>query len=165
MSPYRRSRWARVLRRVATAPGSIRHARRQHIEGMQKCGVPVGKKAGGSLAGCRADHPDSSRIESSPDFLRKVACMPPMGRRAAPGDRRGGRTLPGRDRIRRQSFGRKPGEVLHPEREPREMLEQIRRTIAEYNFCRPVPAGVLAAGRRHGQGGVVQELWRKRAAR
>ena len=45
------------------------------------------------------------------------------------------------------------------------MLEQIRRTIAEYNFYRPVPAGVLAAGRLHGQGGVVKELWRKRVAR
>ena len=41
------------------------------------------------------------------------------------------------------------------------MLEQIRRTIAEYNFCRPVPAGVLAAGRRHGQGGVVQKVMEK----
>ncbi|MBV8132032.1 MAG: hypothetical protein JO282_05895 [Alphaproteobacteria bacterium] len=31
----------------------------------------------------------------------------------------------------RQSFRRKAGEVLHPEREPLEMLEQIRRTIGE----------------------------------
>ena len=31
----------------------------------------------------------------------------------------------------RQSFGRKAGEALHPEREPPEMLEQLRRTIGE----------------------------------
>jgi hypothetical protein len=31
----------------------------------------------------------------------------------------------------RQSFRRKAGEVLHPEREPPEMLEQIRRTLGE----------------------------------
>jgi hypothetical protein len=31
----------------------------------------------------------------------------------------------------RQSFGRKAGEVLHSEREPVEMLEQIRRTLGE----------------------------------
>jgi hypothetical protein len=35
----------------------------------------------------------------------------------------------------RQVFGRKVGEVLHPEREPLEMLEQMRRTIGEYNFA------------------------------
>ena len=35
----------------------------------------------------------------------------------------------------RQSFGRKAGEALHPEREPPEMLEQIRRTWGEYNFA------------------------------
>ena len=28
-----------------------------------------------------------------------------------------------------QSFDRKPGEALHPEREPPEMLEQIRRPL------------------------------------
>src|SRR5262245_10651541 len=33
-----------------------------------------------------------------------------------------------------RSFGRSAGEVLHPEREPPEMLEQIRRTIGECNF-------------------------------
>jgi hypothetical protein len=30
-----------------------------------------------------------------------------------------------------QSFGRKAGEALHPEREPPEMFEQIRRTLGE----------------------------------
>jgi hypothetical protein len=34
-----------------------------------------------------------------------------------------------------QSFGRKAGEVLYAEREPREMLGQIRRTFGEYNFA------------------------------
>jgi hypothetical protein len=35
----------------------------------------------------------------------------------------------------RQSFGRKAGEALHPEREPLEMLEQIRGALGEYNFA------------------------------
>jgi hypothetical protein len=30
-----------------------------------------------------------------------------------------------------QSFSRKAGEALHPEREPPEMLEQIRSTLGE----------------------------------
>src|SRR5262249_43730013 len=34
-----------------------------------------------------------------------------------------------------QSFGRKAGEALHPEREPPEMLAQLRRTLGEYNFA------------------------------
>src|SRR5206468_2772297 len=34
-----------------------------------------------------------------------------------------------------RSFGRKAGEALHPEREPPEMLEQIRRTLGEYHFA------------------------------
>jgi predicted phage terminase large subunit-like protein len=45
-----------------------------------------------------------------------------------------------------QSFGRKEREALHPAREPPEMLEQIRRTIGEYNFAgqyqqMPAPQG------------------------
>ena len=35
----------------------------------------------------------------------------------------------------RQSFGREAGEPLHSERESPEMLEQIRRTLGEYNFA------------------------------
>ena len=34
-----------------------------------------------------------------------------------------------------QSFCRKAGEALHPEREPPEMLAQLRRTLGEYNFA------------------------------
>jgi hypothetical protein len=41
---------------------------------------------------------------------------------------------------------RRRGEALHPEREPLAMLEQIRRTIGEYNFAgqyqeAPAPPG------------------------
>jgi predicted phage terminase large subunit-like protein len=51
-------------------------------------------------------------------------------------------------------FTRRPGEALHPEREPPEMLEQIRRTIGEYNFAgqyqqAPAPQG----------GGMVKATW------
>jgi hypothetical protein len=54
----------------------------------------------------------------------------------------------------RQYFGRRGGEVLHPEREPPEMLEQIRRTLGEYNFAgryqqAPSPQG----------GGMVKAAW------
>ena len=53
-----------------------------------------------------------------------------------------------------QSFGRKAGEALHPGREPPEMLEQIRRTLGEYNFAgqyqqAPAPQG----------GGMVKAAW------
>jgi hypothetical protein len=53
-----------------------------------------------------------------------------------------------------QSFSRKAGEALHSEREPPEMLEQIRRTLGEYNFAgqyqqMPSPQG----------GGMVKAAW------
>ena len=53
-----------------------------------------------------------------------------------------------------QSFGRDAGEALHPEREPPEMLEQIRGTLGEYNFAgqyqqMPAPQG----------GGMVKAVW------
>jgi len=51
-------------------------------------------------------------------------------------------------------FTRRRGEALHPERETVEMLEQIRRTIGEYNFAgqyqqAPAPQG----------GGMVKAAW------
>jgi predicted phage terminase large subunit-like protein len=54
-------------------------------------------------------------------------------------------------------FARRPGEALHPDREPLETLEHIRRTIGEYNFAgqyqqTPAPLG----------GGLVKEDWFKR---
>jgi predicted phage terminase large subunit-like protein len=56
--------------------------------------------------------------------------------------------------VGERRFTRRPGEALHPEREPSEMLEQIRRTIGEYNFAgqyqqAPVPQG----------GGMVKAAW------
>src|SRR4051812_9712517 len=54
-------------------------------------------------------------------------------------------------------FPRRRGEALHPDREPLETLEHIRRTIGEYNFAgqyqqSPAPLG----------GGLVKEEWFKR---
>jgi hypothetical protein len=54
----------------------------------------------------------------------------------------------------RQVFGRRSGEALQPEREPPEMLAQLRRTIGEYNFAgqyqqAPTPLG----------GGMVKAAW------
>jgi predicted phage terminase large subunit-like protein len=54
-------------------------------------------------------------------------------------------------------FGRRQGEPLHPEREPLDTLERIRRTIGEYNFAgqyqqTPAPLG----------GGLVKAEWFKR---
>jgi len=53
-----------------------------------------------------------------------------------------------------REFTRQQGEALHPEREPLAMLEQIRRTIGEYNFAgqyqqAPAPLG----------GGLVKAAW------
>jgi predicted phage terminase large subunit-like protein len=58
-----------------------------------------------------------------------------------------------------QSFRRRHGEALHPEREPLDTLERIRRTVGEYNFAgqyqqTPAPLG----------GGMVKENWFKRYA-
>src|SRR5438132_3625679 len=54
-------------------------------------------------------------------------------------------------------FTRRQGEVLHPDREPLEVLDRIRRTIGEYNFAgqyqqSPAPLG----------GGLVKAEWFKR---
>jgi predicted phage terminase large subunit-like protein len=54
-------------------------------------------------------------------------------------------------------FRRRQGEALHPDREPLETLDRIRRTIGEYNFAgqyqqSPAPAG----------GGLVKAEWFKR---
>jgi predicted phage terminase large subunit-like protein len=54
----------------------------------------------------------------------------------------------------RQSFGRKAGEGLHPEREPPEMLEQIRRTLGEYNFAGQYQQAPSPLG-----GGMVKAAW------
>ena len=56
-----------------------------------------------------------------------------------------------------QHFTRRRGEALHPEREPRAVLEHIRRTIGEYNFAgqyqqAPAPLG----------GGLVKAAWFRR---
>jgi predicted phage terminase large subunit-like protein len=56
-----------------------------------------------------------------------------------------------------QCFTRRQGEALHPEREPLSVLENIRRTMGEYNFAgqyqqSPAPLG----------GGLVKLEWFKR---
>jgi predicted phage terminase large subunit-like protein len=57
-------------------------------------------------------------------------------------------------RYRRCIVHRKVGEALHPEREPIEVLKQLRRTVGEYNFTgqyqqQPSPIG----------GGLVKAKW------
>jgi predicted phage terminase large subunit-like protein len=56
-----------------------------------------------------------------------------------------------------RTFRRSPGEALHADREPVEVLDRIRRTIGEYNFAgqyqqSPAPLG----------GGLVKAEWFKR---
>jgi predicted phage terminase large subunit-like protein len=56
-----------------------------------------------------------------------------------------------------QCFRRRQGEALHPDREPLETLDRIRRTVGEYNFAgqyqqSPAPLG----------GGLVKAHWFKR---
>jgi predicted phage terminase large subunit-like protein len=51
-------------------------------------------------------------------------------------------------------FSRRAGDLLHPERESKETLERIRRTLGEYNFAgqyqqAPAPFG----------GGMIKEAW------
>jgi len=64
-----------------------------------------------------------------------------------------------------QRFTRRPGEALHPAREPLATLEHIRRTIGEYNFAGQYQQSPAPLGRRAGQGNLVQALRRARAAR
>jgi hypothetical protein len=56
-----------------------------------------------------------------------------------------------------QCFMRRPGEALHPEREPLATLERIRRTIGEYNFAGQYQQSP-APRRWSGQGRMVQAL-------
>ena len=56
-----------------------------------------------------------------------------------------------------RSFTRRQGEALHPDREPLDILDRIRRTIGEYNYAgqyqqSPAPLG----------GGLVKEDWFRR---
>jgi predicted phage terminase large subunit-like protein len=58
--------------------------------------------------------------------------------------------------LGRRHFARREGEALHPAREPRPLLDQIRRRIGDYNFAgqyqqRPAPQG----------GGLVKRAWFK----
>jgi predicted phage terminase large subunit-like protein len=59
----------------------------------------------------------------------------------------------------RFSHHRRVGDILHPEREPREIIDGLRRSMGEYNFAgqyqqSPAPLG----------GGMVKEEWFKRYA-
>jgi hypothetical protein len=56
-----------------------------------------------------------------------------------------------------QRFTRGRGEALHPEREPLEVLDRIRRTIGEYNFAGQYKQS-RPAGRRPRQSRMVQVL-------
>jgi predicted phage terminase large subunit-like protein len=56
--------------------------------------------------------------------------------------------------LGRQPFARQRGEALHPERQPLATLDQIRRTVGEYNFAgqyqqMPSPQG----------GGMIKAVW------
>ena len=58
-----------------------------------------------------------------------------------------------------QRFTRRRGEALHPQREPLDTLERLRRTLGEYNFAgqyqqSPAPLG----------GGLVKQEWFRRYA-
>jgi predicted phage terminase large subunit-like protein len=56
--------------------------------------------------------------------------------------------------LGRQSFMRQRGEALHPERQPLATLEQIRRTIGEYNFAGQYQQAPSPLG-----GGMVKDAW------
>ena len=80
-----------------------------------------------------------------------------MGGLALSGNRRRGRGARDRDDLGSRTFARRRGEALHPDREPLETLDRIRRTTGEYNFAgqyqqSPAPLG----------GGLVKVEWFKR---
>jgi predicted phage terminase large subunit-like protein len=56
--------------------------------------------------------------------------------------------------LGRQSFMRQRGEALHPERQPLATLEQMRRTIGEYNFAGQYQQAPSPLG-----GGMVKDAW------
>jgi hypothetical protein len=59
-----------------------------------------------------------------------------VGNSELSGNCREGRGAPNRDDLGTAArFIRRQGEALHPEREPLEVLDRIRRTIGEYNFA------------------------------
>src|SRR6516164_1720966 len=99
--------------------------------------------------GCdRADHAPAARGRP------RRPCVGPggVGGRATAGNCRGGRAAPGRDGVRAAGLWPQRGEALYPEREPPEMLEQLRRTLGEYNFAgqyqqapSPLSAGMIKA--------------------
>jgi hypothetical protein len=51
-------------------------------------------------------------------------------------------------------FIRRRGEALHPERQPLSILDQIRRTIGEYNFAGQYQQAAAQQG-----GGVIKAVW------
>jgi len=56
--------------------------------------------------------------------------------------------------VESRCVSRARGEALHPEREPVEMLEQIRRTVGEYNFAGQYQQAPSPLG-----GGLVKAAW------
>jgi hypothetical protein len=63
-----------------------------------------------------------------------------------------------------QRFTRRVGEALHPDREPLDTLDRLRRTIGEYNFAGQYSAISRPVGQRAGQGRMVQALSPQRIA-
>src|SRR5438445_3233910 len=64
------------------------------------------------------------------------------------------RCMRSRRSLEPRRFTRRRGEALHPDREPLETLDRIRRTLGEYNFAgqyqqAPAPLG----------GGMVKAAW------
>ncbi len=67
----------------------------------------------------------------------------------------------------RDAFARRQGEALHPDREPLEVLDRIRRTIGEYNFAgqyQQSPAPLGGWSRRNGSNAIARTTGRCPAA-
>ena len=63
-----------------------------------------------------------------------------------------------------QRFTRRRGEALHPEREPLDTLDRIRRTIGEYNFAGQYQQSPAPLGGGLVKAGMVQALRREPVA-
>ena len=95
------------------------------------------------------------------DLVGHVLAQEAVGGRALSGDRRSGRGAPGRDDLGTAILHAPPGRSLAPRaraaRHPRPHPPHDRRI----QFRRPVSASTRAAGRRPGQGRMVQALRRE----
>ena len=66
---------------------------------------------------------------------------------------------------RRRRFTRRAGEPLHPAREPKSVLDAIRRSVGEFNFAGQYQQAPIPLGGGLVKRGLVKDLWAGRTTR